>query len=703
QRIEALEQQLNARMQPAVTTTTVGAPAERPQVSTRPKGPLDERIRAMAQRIQSSAQVDDDTKALVAEVADNLPGYVRYEAVLAEPDAPRQEAEARSSRRVAEWMYRTLTGRGSPQGNAQVRETLRFVAEARVQDREAGVQPEFPEMPEPRATAFGSYKEFYDYLVTQAPILVDKDGEAALSVVRMQAELEPLKAQIEGLKAKETALNTEIAALEGQVGAARAAAQRRVELARADLAAARNELQSDFEQVLALRDLAQQRYAQALDAATESARALGDHTRSLMAAVEAQKTDVVPTGGEAIKSAAELVPGIQYRITFVGDTDFKELGAENNTVGEVFTATAAGEGSGTVTARPAAVVFKGGAQRRAALRAAREKVEAALDEWMKAETYKRDVVQRNIGKDWSETSTTFAEYSLAKRQLDAARKKLQGAKDALNKVSTQAKVFSPLSDADLQNYLDREAELYNAFEAQMRRLSRQSGALKKAAQQTDLEKFVQQREAAHQALLNALDRPGTDITAALKGYRASIDAAATRTKDELKLYSGTQAQFDAFERAQDNYAAAQESLAQFADNVQGTREQVAKLQKAAQELRTGAAALRKELRTKQSLIEARKTPPAPPLTTERADRAERERASAEAAQAEQARLERLEGPFPGKAAPREVITFQRARELAASNDPEYERLTEVMYDTSLPLEERAAAAKAAAEFLEARQ
>ena len=500
-------------------------------------------------------------------------------------------------------------------------------------------------MPEPRATAFGSYAEFYNYLVTQAPILVGKDGEAALSVVRMQAELEPLKAQIAGLNAKETALNTEIAALEGQVGAARAAAQRRVELARADLAAARNELESDFEQVLALRDLAQQRYAQTLDAATESARALGDHTRELLAAMEAEKTDEVPAVG----------------------------------------------GTGK------AVVFKGGAQRRAALRAAREKVEAALDEWMKAETYKRDVVQRNIGKDWSETSTTFAEYSLAKRQLDAARKKLQGAKDALNNVSTQAKVFSPLSDADLQNYLDREAELYNAFEAQMRRLSRQSGALQKAAQQTNLEKFIQQREAAHQALLKALDRPDTDITAALKGYRASIDAAATRTKDELKLYGGTQAQFDAFDRAQENYAAAQESLAQFADSVQGTREQVTKLQKAAQDLRTGAATLRKELRTKQSLIEARKTPPAPPLTTERADRAERERASAEAAQAEQARMERME------ALPREVITFDRAKELVASNHPEYERLTEVVYDTSLPLEERAAAAKAADEFLQARQ
>ena len=48
-------------------------------------------------------------------------------------------------------------------------------------------------------------------------------------------------------------------------------------------------------------------------------------------------------------SATAIVPNYTYQITTVGDTDFTAIGAANNTVGTVFTSTAAGTGTGTAT------------------------------------------------------------------------------------------------------------------------------------------------------------------------------------------------------------------------------------------------------------------------------------------------------------------------------------------------------------------
>ena len=48
-------------------------------------------------------------------------------------------------------------------------------------------------------------------------------------------------------------------------------------------------------------------------------------------------------------SASSIVPGQTYKIVSVGSTDFTLIGASSNTVGVVFTATAAGTGSGTAS------------------------------------------------------------------------------------------------------------------------------------------------------------------------------------------------------------------------------------------------------------------------------------------------------------------------------------------------------------------
>ena len=49
-------------------------------------------------------------------------------------------------------------------------------------------------------------------------------------------------------------------------------------------------------------------------------------------------------------ASTSIVSGERYKIESVGDSDFTSIGAESNTVGTVFVATAAGSGTGTVNA-----------------------------------------------------------------------------------------------------------------------------------------------------------------------------------------------------------------------------------------------------------------------------------------------------------------------------------------------------------------
>ncbi len=48
-------------------------------------------------------------------------------------------------------------------------------------------------------------------------------------------------------------------------------------------------------------------------------------------------------------TAGAFVTGVSYRIVSAGDTDFISIGAADNNVGTVFTATGAGSGTGTAT------------------------------------------------------------------------------------------------------------------------------------------------------------------------------------------------------------------------------------------------------------------------------------------------------------------------------------------------------------------
>lgn len=61
-------------------------------------------------------------------------------------------------------------------------------------------------------------------------------------------------------------------------------------------------------------------------------------------------SNLLPTSTVATTVVASaLVVGSTYRILTIGTTDFTLVGAASNTIGEVFTATANGTGSGTVT------------------------------------------------------------------------------------------------------------------------------------------------------------------------------------------------------------------------------------------------------------------------------------------------------------------------------------------------------------------
>jgi hypothetical protein len=56
--------------------------------------------------------------------------------------------------------------------------------------------------------------------------------------------------------------------------------------------------------------------------------------------------DPLTTGTAALRAGSFLV-GVTYRIRFVGTTNFTAIGATSNTIGEVFTATGVGTGTGT--------------------------------------------------------------------------------------------------------------------------------------------------------------------------------------------------------------------------------------------------------------------------------------------------------------------------------------------------------------------
>ena len=59
------------------------------------------------------------------------------------------------------------------------------------------------------------------------------------------------------------------------------------------------------------------------------------------------KQYVIESLGNVLFTAGTFVPGNAYQIVSVGTTDFTLIGAANNSVGTIFTATGVGSGSGT--------------------------------------------------------------------------------------------------------------------------------------------------------------------------------------------------------------------------------------------------------------------------------------------------------------------------------------------------------------------
>ena len=58
-------------------------------------------------------------------------------------------------------------------------------------------------------------------------------------------------------------------------------------------------------------------------------------------------SDITATFGSSLVTAGSFVVGITYKIVTVGTTDFTLIGAANNNVGTIFTATGVGSGTGT--------------------------------------------------------------------------------------------------------------------------------------------------------------------------------------------------------------------------------------------------------------------------------------------------------------------------------------------------------------------
>lgn len=648
--------------------------AQGPQVSTRPKEPLQAQIAALAERVLAAPNIDEDTKDVVRQMQDDLPAFLRTatrqtvqgareQRARATGRAPSAAAETMAPQDVASWLYRTLTsGRADAATTAKARDVLRTLEEAKRSETETlpsgeirrAAQQEFPEMPEPRATAFSTYEEFENYLATAAPMTADATGSVVMSVARLQRRLAPIREQAAALRAQEADLKQQAEALKAKTGAERAAAQALLDEAKFTLALTRNALESRIERMLAARALAQQKYS---DALTENIRVLTDISEGAKQfEAEIAARDLVRVAGPA-GSPQQLGP--------------------------------VGQGFRSATIRQGELA--GYDQTRAAERA----VEKALDALIAAETKLRDVVQANVGADLSDGSPALNEYLRAKDAREEAKLDVDNAVKDLKRVNAKRKVVTPLSSDAFGDFLLKQAQLAEQLEAAQKRVTGFSKALRFHANKADLDAFLKQRDNAQVALSKALFAlpEGGDVGAVIRNHMKPLEDAKTALADKLGAYKGTREQIEAFDKAQADLKAAEELMAEVAvatrpDDAQAKLLLAAAKTPAVQAGKLESVVQQRLLAARERAEARRRVAPTPPATT----LSEREAADAAKRRAEQARLE------AGEASGVQILFEKNKEDLLA--DTNYTALVEKSYNRSLPNAERMAAAQEADKYLQ---
>ncbi len=637
--LAAMRQRLDDLREGEMERRTVRMPPEAPQVDVRPQPPLTQRIAAMADRVLAAPGIDEGTKDVVRQMQADLPAFLR-----------RAKAPP-----TAAWLYRTLTtGRADPADTARARDVLRTLEEAKRSETETlpsgeirrAVQPEFPEMPEPRATAFNTYEEFENYLAKAAPMMVDAQGRVALSVSRLQRELAPLREQAAELRKQEADLKQKVAALKEKTGAERAAAQALVNEAQFSMSIARNALDNVIEQVIAARAAAVQKYS---DGLTEGIRILldiADGVKQFDAEIAAREQ--VPVGEEG---------------------GFRR-----------------------------ATIPRGDVPGYTAAREAEKKIEKALDEWAAAQTNMRDVVQRNVGADWSDSSTALGEYLVAKKRVDAAGKTVWNAKNELRKLAKDRKGVTPLPDEAFGDFLVKQAELAAKLDVELKRISGLSKYVKGIAKNAEVDAYLKQRDAAQVAFSKALRElpEGGDVGALLRNHMKPLEAAKTALADTLSTYGGTSEQIAAFNKAQADFKAAETLLTEVAVATRPDDAQAEQLLAAAKTAAVQAGRLEGRVESRLAAARARaeartRVAPTPAETT----LAQREAADAAKRRAEQASLEA--GERSGV-----MVFFEKNKEDIMA-DTNYIKLVEQAYDRNLSSAERMQAATEADKYMQAKR
>jgi hypothetical protein len=650
--------------------------AQGPQVSTRLREPLQAQIAALSERVLAAPNVDEDTKDVVRQMQADLPAFLRTatrqtvqgareQRARATGRAPSVAAETMAPQDVASWLYRTLTsGRADTATTAKARDVLRTLEEAKRSETETlpsgeirrAAQQEFPEMPEPRATAFNTYEEFENYLATAAPMTTDATGSVVMSVARLQRRLAPIREQAAALRAQEADLKKQAEALKTKTGAERAAAQALLDEAKFTLALTRNALESSIERMLTARSLAQQKYS---DALTENIRVLMD----------------ISEGAKQFE--AEIAARDPVRVAGPAGSP-QQLGP-------------VGQGFRSATIRQGELA--GYDQARAAERA----VEKALDAWIAAETNLRDVVQANVGADLSDGSPALNAYLRADDARQEARLDVDNAVKDLKRVNAKRKVFTPLSSDAFGDFLVKQAQLADQLEAAQKRVTGFSKALRFHANKSDLDAFLKRRDRAQVALSKALFSlpEGGDVGAVIRNHMKPLEDAKTALADKLGAYKGTREQIEAFDKAQADLKAAEALMAEVAvatrpDDAQAEQLLAAAKTPAVQAGKLESVVQQRLLAARERAEARRRVAPTPPATT----LTEREAADGDRRRAEQARLE-------GAEYGRTLIQFEEASERKLA-DEKYVKLVEAANDLRLSVEERMDASVKADEYLESR-
>jgi hypothetical protein len=450
-RIAEIEEQLTGLMAPGVETRTVGIPPEAPQPDLRPQEPLAERLNTLAERVLASPRTDEDTKALVREVQDNLPFLLRRDPVAQRTLGRRGAllAGQQEAQSVGAWLYRTLQGTAPPDLTQDIRNRLSELEAGRRSETERlptgetrrAVQTEI-EMPEPTAKAFESFGDFSDYLASeglQAYRL--QKGLVFPTLANIQKRLAPIQARVDELQKQLADVNAKREALQKADAAERSFASER------------------------LRE--SQQKLQAL------VQTLDDTARTTYVGQKYKQVDLVDLLDQAHgRLNAALAHSSKLRQQFA-------QALNNLTSAEEAAKPVMVDASGAITAKAdeaIRTVAKGQLPAYQALRDAQLELQKKGLALVEADQQLEQVVKSGIGQSWDAGSPTLRAYISAKTAKDEAQRAAQQAHYALLQAHRRIPSKKALNK-NLSTFLSEKASL----DAEMAKAAKSLSAIRLGA------------------------------------------------------------------------------------------------------------------------------------------------------------------------------------------------------------------------------